>query len=142
MVGDPSRTSTQRKFSKLNWQTCLSASHEPKALFPALANRLACWGGDAGYRDRPLSFQWLSPPGLVVALGLPSARNAAHDATRSMIVAEALLGAQNGQGVSYSPRKVFYSIAKRYRAPTHTCATALPSFHELVHQACRYQRHA
>jgi hypothetical protein len=31
--------------------------------FPALANRLACGAGGAGYRDRPLNFQWLSASG-------------------------------------------------------------------------------
>jgi len=102
-----------------------------------LANRSA-WAGGAGYRDRPLSFQWLSPPGLVVALGLPAARNAAHEATRSMILVEALIGAQNGQGVSYSRRKVFYSIGKRYRAPAHTYATVLGSVDELAQQGWLY----
>jgi hypothetical protein len=68
--GDPSRSTTQRKFNWLDRQTVLSAFTEPKALFPALANRLG-----AGYRDRPLTFQWQSPRGFVDALGLPAARN-------------------------------------------------------------------
>jgi hypothetical protein len=57
-----------------------------------------------------------------------------------MILAEALLGAQNGQGVSYSRRKVFYSIGKRYRAPTHTYATVLGSVDELAQQGWLYGR--
>jgi len=55
-----------------------------------------------------------------------------------MIVAEALLGAQNGQGVSYSRRKVFYSTGKRYRAPAHTYVTVLGSVDELVQQGWLY----
>jgi hypothetical protein len=51
-----------------------------------------------------------------------------------MILAEALLGAQNGQGVSYSRRKVFYSTGKRYRAPAHTYVTVLGSVDELMQQ--------
>ena len=46
--------------------------------------------GCAGYRDQPLSFRWRSPSVLVEALGLSAARNAAHEATRRMILAEAL----------------------------------------------------
>jgi hypothetical protein len=92
-----------------------------------LANRLG-----AGYRDRPLTFQWQSPPGFVDALGLPAARNRAYEATRRAILAEALLGAESGQGVSYSRRKVSYSRGKRYRAHAHTYATVLGSVDELV----------
>lgn len=88
-------------------------------------------GGDAGYRDRPLTFQWQSPLGLVRALGLSATRNGAYEATRRAILAEALLGAESGQGVSYSRRKVFYSSGKRYRAPLHTYATVLRSVEEL-----------
>jgi hypothetical protein len=51
-----------------------------------------------------------------------------------MILAEALLGAQNGQGISYSRRKVFYSIGKRYRAPAHTYVTVVESVDELAQQ--------
>jgi len=55
-----------------------------------------------------------------------------------MILVEALIGAQNGQGVSYSRRKVFYSIGKRYRAPAHTYATVLGSVDELAQQGWLY----
>jgi hypothetical protein len=91
-----------------------------------LANRLG-----AGYRDRPLTFQWQSAPGFVEALGLPAARNGAYEATRRAILAEALLGAESGQGVSCRRRKVFYSSGKRYRSPDHTYATVLGSVDEL-----------
>jgi hypothetical protein len=125
-VGDPSRSTTQRNCNWLDRQTRLSAFTEPKALFPALANRLG-----AGYRDRPLTFQWQSPLCFVEALGLPAARNGAYEATRRAILAEALLGAESGQGVSYSRRKFSYSRGKRYRAPAHTYATVLGSVAEL-----------
>jgi hypothetical protein len=59
-----------------------------------------------------------------------------------MIVAEALLGAQNGHGVSYSRRKVFYSIGKRYRAPAHTYTTVLGSVDELAQQGWLYGHRA
>jgi hypothetical protein len=72
-------------------------------------------GPDGGYRDRLLSFQWQLPPDLIEALRLPTARNGAHEVARRMIVAEALLGAERGQGVSYSRRKLSYSRGKRYR---------------------------
>jgi hypothetical protein len=72
------------------------------------------------------------PPDLVATLGLPTARNAAYEATRSMILAEALLGAETGQGVSYSRRKVYYSGAQRYRSRAYTYATVLASVAELV----------
>src|SRR5271156_4086551 len=111
-VGDPSSSTTQRNCNWLDRQTCLSTFTEPKALFPALANRPG-----AGYRDRPLTFQWQSPLGLFHALRLPAASNGACDATRRAILAQAILGAESGQGVSYSRRKVFYSTGKRYRAP-------------------------
>jgi hypothetical protein len=85
----------------------------------------------AGYRDRPFTFQWQSPDGFVEALDLPVAHNGAYEATRRAILAEALLGAETGQGVSYSRRKVFYSIGKRYRSSDHTYATVLGSVDEL-----------
>jgi hypothetical protein len=91
-------------------------------------------GADAGYRDRPLTFQWQSPLGFVQALGLPAARNGAYEATRRAILAEALLGAESGQDVSYSRRKVFYSTGRRYRGPLHTYATVLGSVDELVQE--------
>ena len=49
-----------------------------------------------------------------------------------MILAEALLGAETGQGVSYSRRKVYYSGGKRYRSRAYTYATVLASVAELV----------
>jgi hypothetical protein len=88
-------------------------------------------GDGTGYRDRPLTFQWQSPLGFVEALDLPAARNGAYEATRRAILAEALLGAESGQGVSYSRRKVFYSSGKRYRSPDHTYATVLGAVDEL-----------
>jgi hypothetical protein len=51
-----------------------------------------------------------------------------------MLLAEALLGAENGQGVSYSRRKVFYAHGKRYRSPRYTYTTMLRSIDELVQQ--------
>ena len=95
---------------------------------------LAKVGVNAEYRDRPLSFQWQSPPGLIEALRLPTARNGAHDVAKPMIVAEALPGAEREQGVSYSRRKVAYSRGKRYRAPALTYATVLRSVDELVRE--------
>jgi hypothetical protein len=91
-------------------------------------------GPDGGYRDRLLSFQWQLPPDLIEALRLPTARNGAHEVARRMIVAEALLGAERGQGVSYSRRKLSYSRGKRYRAPAHTYATVLGSVDKLVRE--------
>lgn len=92
-----------------------------------MANRLG-----AEYRDRPFTFQWQSPRGFVEALGLPATRNGAYEAARRAILAEAILGAESGQGVSYSRRKVFYSSGKRYRSPDHTYATVLGSIDELA----------
>jgi hypothetical protein len=128
--GDPGRSTTQRNCKWLDRQTCLSKFTEPKALFPTLANR-SDESFIAEYRDRPLTFQWQSPLGLVDALSLPAARNGAHAATRGVVVAEALLGAASGQGVSYSRRKASYSMGKRYRGPLHTYATVLRSVEEL-----------
>jgi hypothetical protein len=76
-AGDPSRSTTHRNCNWLARQTRLSAFTEPKALFPALANRLG-----TGYRDRPLTFQWQSPPGFIEVLGLPAARNGACEPIR------------------------------------------------------------
>jgi hypothetical protein len=104
-----------------------------------LANRLPCWAGGAGYRDRPIIFQWRSPPDLVATLGLPPAGNAAHEATRSMILAEALLGAHTGQAVSYSRRKVFYATGRKYRSPAYTYATVMKSVAELVQQGWLFE---
>jgi hypothetical protein len=98
-----------------------------------LANRLG-----AGYRDRPLTFQWQSPLGFVEALSLPGARNVAYESARRAILAEALLGAESGQGVSYSRRKLSYSRGKRYRAPAHTYATVLGSVDELAREGWLY----
>jgi hypothetical protein len=46
--------------------------------------------GDAAYRDRPISFQWHAQIVLIETLGLPTAPNAAQEATRRMILAQAL----------------------------------------------------
>jgi hypothetical protein len=56
-----------------------------------------------------------------------------------MILAEALLGAQTGQAVSYSRRKVFYVSGKRYRSPAYTYATVLRSVAELVQQGWLFE---
>jgi hypothetical protein len=85
----------------------------------------------AGYRDRPLRFLWRVTPALTQLLGLPAARNSAFEATRCAILAEALLGAESGQDVSYSRRKVSYVSGKRYRAADHTYSTVLGSVAEL-----------
>jgi hypothetical protein len=55
----------------------------------------------SGDRDRPLSFHW-SAPDLTRELGLPPARNAALEAARASILAEAVIGAETGKAVSYS----------------------------------------
>jgi hypothetical protein len=81
IIGDPSRTTTPRDCSRLDRQTSLSTFDEPKAFFPALVNRLPSWADGPGYRDRPMSFQWRSPLGLVETLGLPTTRNAAYEVT-------------------------------------------------------------
>jgi hypothetical protein len=94
----------------------------------------------AGYRDRPLTFQWRSPPALIEALGLPAAHNAAHQATRRMILAEALLAAETGQGVSYSRRKSFYANGKRYRGTAHTYTTVLRSVDQLEQEGWLYEQ--
>ena len=83
-IGDPSRTTILRDCRWLDRQTGLSTSTEPKAVFPALANRAFSASG-AGYRDRPLSFQWQAPLVLVEGLGLTPARNRAYGATIRMI---------------------------------------------------------
>ena len=137
-IGDPSRSSTTGYFKWLDRQTNLSAFNEPKAFFPALANRLPFWASGPGYRDRPLTFQWRSPLRLVGALGLPAPRSGACEIARCAILADALLGALNGQGVSYSRRKVVYANGKRYRARAHTYATVLRSVDELVQEGWLY----
>jgi hypothetical protein len=91
-----------------------------------MANRVG-----TGYRDRRLTFHWRSPNCFADVLGLPTARNGAYEVTRSAILAEALLGAESGQGVSYSRRKVSYARGKRYRPPGHTYSTVLGSVDEL-----------
>jgi hypothetical protein len=85
---------------------------------------------DERYRDRPLSFHW-SAPDLTRELDLPPARNAAHFATRSSIVAEAIIGAETGRPTSYSRRWCFYSQGKRYRGTSFTYATVMPGVAEL-----------
>ncbi len=49
-----------------------------------------------------------------------------------MILGEALLGVETGQGVSYSRRKVFYAAGKRYRDRSHTYLNILRAVDELV----------
>jgi hypothetical protein len=68
----------------------------------------------------------------VAGLGLPAPRNADHEATRSMLLAEVLLGAESGQGVSYSRRKVFYADGRRYRSRAYTYTAVMRSVDELV----------
>jgi hypothetical protein len=75
-------------------------------------------------RDRPLSFHWHAPD-LSRELGLPPARNAAHQAARSSILAEAIIGAETGQPTSYSRRKQFCSNGWRYRETAFTYSTVM-----------------
>jgi hypothetical protein len=93
----------------------------------------------AGYRDRPLTFQWRLPSGFADTLGLPAASNSAYEVTRGVVLAEALLGAESGQGVSYSRRKVSYARGKRYRAPGHTYSTVLGSVAELEREGWLFE---
>jgi hypothetical protein len=65
-------------------------------------------------RDRPLTFHW-QVPDLARELGLPPALNAAMEATRNAILAEAIIGHEAGQAVSYSRNKNFYRNGIRYR---------------------------
>jgi hypothetical protein len=48
--------------------------------------------GATGYGDRPLTFQWQSPLGLVGALGVPAARNGASGRKRSGCVIQPAQG--------------------------------------------------
>jgi|tagenome__1003787_1003787.scaffolds.fasta_scaffold20987286_8 hypothetical protein len=81
-------------------------------------------------RDRPLGFHWNAPE-LAQELGLPRAANAAMAATRAAILAEAVLGAECEQSVSYSRNKSFYARARRYRGTAYTYTTLLASIAEL-----------
>src|SRR5205814_3270937 len=78
---------------------------------------------DYSERDRPLSFHWQMPE-VVSLLGLPPARNACQ-AARQAILAEAILGWQSGQRVSYSRSHDFYSMGIRYRGTDFTYATVM-----------------
>jgi hypothetical protein len=136
MIGDPSRTTTERNYKRLDWQTDLSALADRKELFAALANPsdLSKEIKGAGYRDRPLGFQWRTPRGMYEALGMPAARNSAYETCRRTILGEALIAAENGQGVSYSRRKSFYADGKRYRGAAHTFTTVVRAVAELVQE--------
>jgi hypothetical protein len=79
---------------------------------------------DVTDRDRPLSFHWRTVD-FVHLLGLPLAHNRAYDATRSAILAEAILAAEVGHGVSYSRRRGFYSEGRRYRGTSFTYASVM-----------------
>jgi hypothetical protein len=74
-------------------------------------------------RDRPLGFHWRTPE-VVRLLGLPPANNA-YQAARGAILAEAILGWECGQRVSYSRSHDFYSTGKRYRGTGFTYASVM-----------------
>jgi len=57
-----------------------------------------------------------------------------------MLLAEALLGAENGQGVSYSRRKGFYASARRYRSRAYTYTTVTRSVDELVQRGLLHEQ--
>jgi hypothetical protein len=82
------------------------------------------------YRDRPLSFHWHAPD-LSRELDLPPAKNAAHQAARSSIVADAIIGAETGQPTSYSRRWCYYSQGKRYRGTAYTYTIVMAAVADL-----------
>jgi hypothetical protein len=71
-------------------------------------------------RDRPLSFHWRTAD-FAQMLDLPCARNQ----TVNAILAEAILGLETGQHVSYSASKAFYSNGRRYRGTSYTYRSVL-----------------
>jgi hypothetical protein len=75
-------------------------------------------------RDRPLGFHWQAVD-FAEALGLPRAGNAALEAARASILAEAILAAEAGKAVSYSRNRNFYSSSRRYRGTAFTYKTVL-----------------
>jgi hypothetical protein len=83
----------------------------------------------SGDHDRPLGFHWQAPT-LERELGLPSARNAALEAARAAILAEAILGAESGRAISYSRNRNFYASAQRYRGTAYTYTTVLSAVAE------------
>ena len=132
---------TSNSCNEIDWQTGLSASSKFKPLFATLANQLPALPANGAYRDQPLRFEWQAPHELIVALCMPSARNAAHAATRRMIVAEALLAAATNQGVSYSRRRSFYS-GRRYRKIEYTCSTVLAAVDDLAREGWLFEQRA
>jgi hypothetical protein len=83
--------------------------------------------------DRPLSFHWQTPD-FAHALGLPRAGNAALEAARASILAEAILAAEAGKAVSYSRNRNFYSSSRRYRGTAFTYKTVLGAVADFHHQ--------
>jgi hypothetical protein len=86
--------------------------------------------GSSVDRDRPLSFHW-SAPDLARKLGLPPARNAAVEAARASILAEAIIAAESGKSVSYSRNRDFHANSRRYRETAYSYATVLAAVAEL-----------
>jgi hypothetical protein len=82
-------------------------------------------------RDRPLSFHWHAMD-LVRLLCLPQARSPAHEMARASILAEAILGWESGQRVSYSRRWAFYSASRRYRGTAFTYSTVTAAVEDLA----------
>lgn len=82
-------------------------------------------------RDRPLSFHWQAME-LARLLCLPKARSRAHEMARASILAEAILGWESGQRVSYSRRRAFYSSSQRYRGTAFTYLTVMSAVEDLA----------
>jgi hypothetical protein len=82
-------------------------------------------------RDRPLTFHWHAMD-LVRLLYLPQARGRAHELARASILAEAILGWESGQHVSYSRRWAFYSASGRYRGTAFTYSTVTSAIPDLA----------
>jgi hypothetical protein len=82
-------------------------------------------------RDRPLTFHWHAMD-LVRLLRLPQARSRAHEMARASILAEAILGWESGQRVSYSRSHDFYSASRRYRGTAFTYSTVMSAIADLA----------
>jgi hypothetical protein len=84
----------------------------------------------SGERDRAIGFHWHAPD-LGHELGLPPARNTAFAATRASVLAEAILGFECGQSVSYSRNKNFYANSQRYRGTSYSYRSMLGTIAEI-----------
>lgn len=82
-------------------------------------------------RGRPLGFHWNVNPEIVLTLDLPAPHSDNDLAARNSIIAEALIGAETGQCVSFSRRKNAYAHQRRYRGTAYTYTTVIRATDQL-----------